>query len=494
MARAGVLAGCAAAFISATAAIDPEERIVAAFKDKPSFLWGTATAAYQVEGAYKEGGRQESIWDVFAHEKGVGHVWGDETGDRADEFYHRWREDIERLDEYGFNSFRLSIAWTRIFPLVDGVHRPNPEGVKFYKEVITRLIAKGLTPSVTIYHWDLPTDYDWLDESVVPAFVQYAEFLFMTFPEVKHWITFNEPFTFCLVGYRDGVHAPGIKSEYKHYQCGHNVLRAHAKAVELYRNKYQQDDAQLGITLNYEWSYPWNASNPDDHAAAQVDRDFAIGWWADPIFLTGDYPPSMRAKLGDNLPNFTAEESARLKNSADFYGINIYGGGYVKSKPDGTYENTYIGMDGQPIGVQADSPWLYVVPNSMRKYLEYVHERYTGIGIYVTENGCDVPGEMGASLEDALNDTFRVNYYRYYLDEAAKAVMENNVNLKGYYAWSLLDNFEWADGYKFRFGLTYVNYTTQKRYLKNSARWFRRLMEKLTPDKFIFNKPEEIIV
>jgi len=280
------------------------------------------------------------------------------------------------------------------------------------------------------------------------------------------------------------MHAPGIVSDYKHYQCGHNVLKAHGKAVEMYRAKYQKpSNSTIGITLNYEWGYPWDPSNPADVAASQLDHDFGIGWWADPVFLTGDYPESMKNRLGENLPTFTEEEKARLKGSADFFGMNIYSGNYIKADGD-FYTETPYGMDGTPIGPQADSPWLWVVPNSIRAYLEYITRRYELKAIYVTENGVDVPGEVNATMEQALNDTFRTEYYRDYLDQAAQACLASDIPLKGYYAWSLLDNFEWADGYRFRFGLTYVNYTTQKRYSKNSGRWFRRLMERLTPDRF----------
>lgn len=250
-----------------------------------------------------------------------------------------------------------------------------------------------------MYHWDLPDDFDWLNDTVVDAFVEYAEFLFMTFPEIKHWITFNEPSTFCVMGYKTGEHAPGVKSEYQHLQCGHNVLRAHAKAVAVYRSVYQvPSDSTIGITLNYDWAYPWNPEDPADLAAAQLDHDFNLGWWADPVFLTGDYPESMKQRLGENLPSFTEEEKTSLRKSADFFGMNIYSGSYVKSTGD-SYESTHIGMDGQLIGPRADSPWLYVVPNSIRKYLEYVNERYSLEAIYVTENGCDVPGERRANFE-----------------------------------------------------------------------------------------------
>jgi len=477
----------------------PEDRILQAFKDKPGFLWGTATAAYQVEGAWDIDGRQMSIWDHFTHDKGKGHVYADETGDRACEFYKRWKEDIERLDEFGFNTFRLSIAWPRIFPLgPDGKHHPNPLGVQFYKEVIARLIEKDLAPSVTMYHWDLPDDFDWLNDTVVDGFAEYADFLWETFPEVKHWITFNEPSTFCNQGYKDGSHAPGVVSTTAYWKCGHNVLRAHAKAWNIWKTKYQPDNsAVVGITLNYEWGFAWNTSNPADWTAAQLHHDFGVGWWADPVFLTGDYPESLRRIVGDDLPTFTEEEKTSLKGSSDFFGMNIYSGTFVKSTGVDTYSSTPIAIDGNKIGPRADSEWLWVVPTSIREYLKYIHKRYDLKAIYVTENGVDVPGEVGASLQTAINDTFRTDYYRAYLDQAAQAVMEADIPLKGYYAWSLLDNFEWADGYRYRFGLTYVNYTTQKRYTKDSGRWFRHLMERLTPDRFASKKKsmeEEIVV
>jgi len=340
-----------------------------------------------------------------------------------------------------------------------------------------------VVPAVTIYHWDLPDDYDWLNDTVVDAFVDYSDFLFRTFPEIHHWITFNEPVTFCPKGYGDGTHAPGVKSPFKQYVCGHNVLRAHARAVKNFRDNYQQKttNATIGITLNYEFAFPWNASEPADVEAAQLHHDFRLGWWADPVFLTGDYPLSMRSRLGEHLPQFTDEERLLLKGSADFFGMNVYSGTYAKAAAGEMYPytTTYKGPDGKMIGKVADSPWLYVVPDAMRQYLVYVHKRYDPKTIYITENGCDVPGEVGADLSTALNDTFREDYYRDYLASAALAVMEDKVPLKGYYAWSLLDNFEWADGYHSRFGLTYVNYTTQMRYSKRSGKWFKELIKKM---------------
>jgi len=336
---------------------------------------------------------------------------------------------------------------------------------------------------VTIFHWDLPDDLDWLDARVVPSFLHYSGFLFKTFPEVKHWITFNEPLSFCPLGYRYGLHAPGVVSEYGHLICGHNVLRAHAGAVELYRRRYQaRDKGSIGITLDYMWAYPQNASDLADHRAVQFDRDFNLGWWADPIFLNGDYPASMRAFYGDKLPAFTASEKLALNGSADFFGMNNYGGKYVKwdnaTLFAGVLPCAQAAQD-RPAGECGASPWLWVNPASIRLQLEYIHARYRPSSIVITENGVDVPGESDLPLDRALKDTFRQEYFRTYLGEVARARLESKVPVRGYFVWSLLDNFEWADGYSSRFGITYVNYTTQERHLKGSAVWLRSVLARV---------------
>mmetsp|Transcript_83125 Transcript_83125/g.238817 ORF Transcript_83125/g.238817 Transcript_83125/m.238817 type:complete len:509 (-) Transcript_83125:308-1834(-) len=455
---------------------EEDTRIVETFgKD---FLWSSATAAYQVEGAWNEGGRQKSIWDVFSQTSG--RTYDNETGDVADDFYHRYADDIQTLRSHGFNAFRYSISWSRIFPLGAGGQRAaNPVGVEFYKNVTRNLLENGITPILTLFHWDLPEDLDWLDPKVVTEYLKYVDFVFETFPEVKHWTTFNEPWTFCSQGYESGTSAPGRVSSYEKFSCGHHVLLAHAQAVELYREKYlAKNQGTIGIVLNYDWTFPLNASDPLDLKAVQCSTDFALGWWADPVHF-GDYPACMKERLGDHLPKFTEQEKALLKGSViGPYLMNTYGARYTTWDPSQLegHRPSFTDLSGNLIGPQADSPWLHVVPVGIRKHLEYVNQRYKPDGIIVTENGCDVPNEDSMPLGQALKDSFRVNFFRSYLAEAAKAVRESGVPLKGYIAWSLLDNFEWSDGYAKRFGLTYVNYTTQQRYPKASANWFRDMI------------------
>jgi len=261
----------------------------------------------------------------------------------------------------------------------------------------------------------------------------------------------------------------------------------------MYREKFQQQQkGKIGIVIDYKWAYPWNATSSEDIRAAQMHRDFKLGWWADPIFLTGDYPHSMREFYGDNLPTFTKEEIHSLRGSADFYGMNTYGGKFAKIDFDSDRETPFKEINpcvpgdlpSPPAGECGASTWLWINPLAMRNLLEYIHDRYGPKEIYITEFGVDVPGEDKMSLDVAVKDTLRVNYYRDYLDQAATAKRVSGVPITGAFAWSLLDNLEWKDGFSRRFGITYVNFTTQERTLKDSAKWFQHLL----------NKPSEVQV
>ncbi|CAK9111947.1 Beta-glucosidase 42 (AtBGLU42) [Durusdinium trenchii] len=296
-----------------------EDLIREAFSD-PSFMWGCATSAYQVEGAWNEDGRTPSIWDKFTH---AGRAFKGSNGDQACDYYHRWQEDLDRVAQYGFNTYRFSISWTRVFPMDDQKNMyPNEKGIQFYKNILHYLSKKGIRPLVTMFHWDLPEKLDWLDEEVVDYFVEYADFLLTTFQEVDWWSTFNEPWTFCTMGYALGLHAPGKQSKYLQYQCGHNVLRAHARVVDLFRRRHFRMGMKIGLVLNYDFPFPKDPENPHDVDAVQADAVKGVGWFADPVYK-GDYPELLKESLGEHLPKFTEEEKNLLLQGRACVGLTI---------------------------------------------------------------------------------------------------------------------------------------------------------------------------
>jgi len=459
------------------------------------FVWGSATASYQVEGAYNIS-RGLSIWDVFSHT--AGKTRNGETGDTADDQFHRYAEDVQLMKSLGLKHYRLSLAWSRLFPT--GQYPLNLEAVAHYNRLINLLIANGIEPFVTLYHWDLPYELDfsiggWLSRGIVPHFRTYAETAFREFGDrVKYWITFNEPLSFCNLGYGTGTHAPGRCSDRKTcaagnsatepYICAHNVLLSHAEAVNTYKRTYQKDQkGVIGITLNIDWAEPFSDSAADK-AAAERHLEWQLSWYADPIFK-GDYPASMKKYVGDRLPVFSQAEKLLLNNSWDYFGMNHYTSGYVRDNPSqpgqGWSEDQKLTVtavrDGKMIGPQADSTWLYVVPWGINSVLHWISDRYHNPPIYITENGVSVPHENELPIEQALHDQFRIDFYSQYISNISKAITEK-VNVKGYFAWSLMDNFEWADGYSVRFGLTYVDYKNGlKRTPKDSAKWYSALIK-----------------
>jgi beta-glucosidase len=462
------------------------------------FQIGTATASYQVEGAWNKDGRGLTIWDTFSHE---GHCYQNATGDVADDHYDRVAEDLQLMKGIGVQTYRMSLAWSRIFPT--GKPPLNQAGVDHYNAEINALLAAGIIPHVTLFHWDLPsgleTEYGdgWLKPETSDAFAVYADTCFQLFGDrIKNWLTLNEPHTVAMNGYCYGSHAPGRCSDRticptgnsatEPYIAAHNMLLAHAKAVDVYRKKYQtQQKGTIGIVLDCTWYEP-NTTNPVDVAAANRALEFYAAWYADPVFK-GDYPDSMKMYVGNRLPVFTDAEKQLLKGSADFYALNHYTSRWATPNPNPTgqgpdadsHTNTFAERNGQLIGPQADSNWLYVVPYGIRKNLFWLQDRYGRLDFWITENGVDVPNESAMPLNQALNDTFRVNYYNDYLTELSHAIYDTTykVNVKGYFAWSLMDNFEWNDGYNKRFGIHYVDYKNSlTRYQKNSAKFFKNLI------------------
>ncbi|CAN6485728.1 unnamed protein product [Victoria cruziana] len=434
----------------------------------PNFIFGVATSAYQVEGAANEGGRGDSIWDVFSHTKGK--IIDGSNGDIAVDQYHRYQ--------------------------ANGFGEVNPEGVAYYNKLIDSLLEKGIQPFVTLYHWDLPqklheTTEGWLKKDIACYFASYAETCFSAFGDrVKYWITLNEPLQTSINGYSTGIFAPGRCSDRKWssegdsstepYLVAHNQLLAHAKAVDVYRKKFKGTQGGfIGISVDCEWAEPLT-DDLSDKAAAQRRMDFQLGWYLDPIYF-GRYPESMVKKLEDRLPKFTDDEVALLRNSFDFVGLNHYTTRYIISSPMSSEENGFYydqevdriaEWKGVSIGDRAASEWLYVVPWGIGETLNYITKRYGKPPIYITENGMDQEDTGSSSLQELLNDSGRITYFKGYLASVARSI-RNGSDIRGYFAWSLLDNFEWAHGYTKRFGIVYVDYKNGlSRHLKTSAHWF----------------------
>lgn len=449
-----------------------------------NFMWGTATASYQIEGSVNAN-RVPSIWDRFTTTPG--NIKNNDTGEIACDHYNRFKEDVQLMRKLNISHYRFSIAWPRIHTFADPAEpRPNPPGIDFYNKLIDELIRNGITPVVTLYHWDLPTFVQdstggWGgDGSVVDRFEQYANLCFESFGDrVKQWITLNEPWCSAVLGYDLGVHAPGDTSNpgEKLYIAGHNLLRAHARAVNIYRERFQEKQkGKIGITLNSNWAEPKDPEDPRAKRAAQREMDFWLGWYADPIWK-GDYPQVMKDTLKDRLPSFTEEEKKLLKGSSDFFGLNHYSSHYISELevPDNT-DSPYWQDKGTVAShdkswKKTDMDWS-IVPWGFRKLLVYIQDQYNPKGgIIVTENGLASSEPTRRAMQE---DTLRIEYLTGYIKALHEAI-EEGADVKGYFLWSLMDNFEWAEGFSKRFGLYYVDYQTMERIPKPAANWYTRV-------------------
>jgi beta-glucosidase len=498
---------------------NPEDFIVDVFGKHDGFLWGSATAAAQVEGAWNVSDKQPSIWDDHCHN--IPHRdttlastdCSGNTTEVADDFYHRFREDVDMVAQHGMNAMRVSISWSRVFPLKDGVHVPSASGIGFYNDLFDYMLSKKVTPLVTLYHWDLPNDLSWLEPEVVEEFVAFANVSFASFSQIKHWATLNEPNSFCMQGYNTGRQAPGHVSKKDHLLCGHHALQSHALAVKLFREQYQQPDSEIGIILDFKWPYP-RSDSIEDHIAAHNHIQFGLAYWADPIFF-GDYPQEVKDYYGDVLPKFTDVEMAGLKGTADFLGVNSYGGEIAKWDPrtyaekkdgDDMGENLWATSPCRDMALKADlvdpdwecnaesavsnGQWFWAKPDAMNKLLVHLHHTYKPRKIYITEFGTDVLNETKVDLTSAIHDSYRQQYYQSYIVEIAKAAIDSGVPVAGIFAWSLLDNLEWGGGLNHRFGITYVDYETQTRYPKESFTWFSKLISRMDSA----NRPSQALV
>ncbi|KAI0062715.1 beta-glucosidase 1A [Artomyces pyxidatus] len=464
-----------------------------------TFQWGFATASYQIEGSPDADGKGPSIWDTHTHKPSI--TLDGLNGDTATESYKLWREDISLLKSYGVAAHRFSLSWSRIIPDGSRHSRVNQAGIDYYRAYIQELLNNGIRPYVTLYHWDLPDALHqsyggWLNkDEIVKDFVYYAETCFSAFGDlVKDWITLNEPWCVANLGYGTGVNAPGRSSDRKRCAAGdsktepwiviHNQILAHAYTVQAYDNSYREtQEGQIGVALDSFWFEPYDDA-PENVAAAQRAMDFRLGLLADPIFK-GAYPPSMKKILGDRLRDFTSEELEVLHaGCTDFFGLNTYTTMLVKdggvSDVLGHVTSTFTRKDGTVLGTESHVGWMRDYAPGFRKLLNYVHNTYKK-PIFVTENGFPAKGENDKPFSDAIKDTDRVAYFRGYVNAMLDAHSEDGVDIRGYFAWSLLDNFEWADGYTTRFGVTYVDFATQERTPKDSAIFLTDFFKKHVP-------------
>ena len=431
------------------------------------FLWGCATSAYQIEGSPLADGAGASNWHRFVRTPGAVHD-GD-TGDVACDHYRRWPEDVALMRTLGLGGYRFSINWSRVMP--DGRGRVNPQGLAFYDRLADALLENGIRPMATLFHWDLPAALEdrggWLNPDIAGWFADYAQVVFRKLDDrVGLWSTLNEPWVVTDGGFLHGVLAPGHRGLYEPPIAAHNLLRAHGAAVQAYRAEGRN---QIGIVVNIEPKYA-ASQNPDDLAATARADAYMNRQFLDPVLL-GSYPEEMREVFGEAWPEWPAEDMALIRQPIDFVGINYYTRSVTRHDP----QQWPLRASGVPQrqATRTETAWE-VYPQGLIDVLHWADARYGHPPIYITENGAafyDPPVAADGRVEDPL----RVAYLRAHL-LAAHAALSDGVDLRGYFAWSLLDNFEWALGYAKRFGIVHVDYATQQRTLKDSARFYAEVI------------------
>ena len=441
------------------------------------FLWGAATAAYQIEGAADEDGRGPSIWDTFSHTpRNARH--GD-TGDAACDHYHRLEEDLDLMRDLGLEAYRFSVAWPRVQP--DGSGAANRKGLGFYRRLVAGLRDRGITPALTLYHWDLPQALEdgggWTNRDTADRFAEYATLVYEALAgEVPMWITLNEPWVSSWLGYGLGVHAPGRRSTGDALTATHHLLLGHGLATAAMREV--GGDNRLGVTLNLSPARPGKDTPADREAARKVDGN-ANRLYLDPLFC-GSYPEDML----DLYPQLADPALVRdgdletISQPVDFLGVNYYMRHTVREdKGTGRASGMiFPGLDAksvQPHGAEITAMGWPIEPDGLTEILVRIKDEYTEKPIYVTESGAAFHDY--ADPEGEVNDEERIAYLDAHFRAAGEAI-ERGVDLRGYFVWSLMDNFEWAEGYSRRFGLVYVEYASRKRIPKRSARWYREII------------------
>lgn len=434
------------------------------------FIFGVATSSYQIEGAAFEDGRIPSHWDTFSHTPGK--TFHGETGDVACDHYHRYPEDVAMIASLGLDSYRFSFAWPRILTEDRTV---NQKGLAFYHRLLDEMQKHGVTPAATIYHWDLPQWLadrgGWANRDSVGYFSDFAEVLFHNFGDrIQTWITHNEPWCASFLSYGMGHHAPGHRDWREAVLASHHLLLSHGEVVKGYRSLNLKGD--IGITLNLNVTDAKTDSELDRVAQARADG-FQNRWFLDPIFK-GSYPADMMDVFRPYVQDYgflKADDLETIATPIDFLGINYYSRAVVYHDPGDEFMG--VGHVPVPLDRMTDMGWE-VHPNSLYRLLMRLNREYTEIPLYITENGCAYPDVV--SEDGHVHDTDRITFVESHLEAAHQAVREGST-LKGYYLWSLMDNFEWAFGYSKRFGIVYVDYATQKRILKDSALWYRDFVQ-----------------
>lgn len=434
------------------------------------FLWGAATSAYQIEGAVCEDGRGPSVWDRFAAMPGA--TYQGQTGEITTDHYHRMEEDVALMAEMHLSAYRFSISWPRVLP--HGTGDVNERGLDFYSRLVDALLARGIQPLVTLYHWDLPIALQeqggWLSRDTASAFADYAEVVTSRLGDrVKWWITHNEPWCTSYLGYALGIHAPGLRDVQQAALVGHHVLLSHGLAVQRMRSLLPSD-AQLGIAIDFYPVYPVDDQLETLQGVQQADT-FRNRWFLDPV-MKGSYPPDLFTDMGVQPPPIEPGDMQTIATPIDFLGVNYYtrmlvegvGGNGISINGVGSYRT----IDQVPGSAYTETGWE-IFPAGLTNILTRIHREYAPRAMIVTESGAAFADQWDGNGH--INDQQRIDYLRMHIQTLARAIHQG-VPIKGYCVWSLLDNFEWAEGYRKRFGLIYVDYPTQRRIVKDSGLWY----------------------
>jgi len=432
-----------------------------------NFLWGCATSAYQIEGSPLADGAGANVWQRFAHTPN--RIVDGDTGDVACDHYRRYESDVDLMQRLGMQSYRFSIAWSRVLP--DGTGRINPAGLGFYERLVDRLLAKGIQPMATLFHWDLPVALDdrggWLNRDVANWFAEYADVLFRKLDDrVKFWATLNEPWVVSDNGYLQGTQAPGHRNRFEAPIVTHHLLLAHAAAVRAYRASGRN---QIGIVVNIEPKYPASQS-PDDVAATRRADAYMNRQFLDPAVL-GSYPQELGDIFGEAWPQWPAADLDLIRQPLDYIGVNYYTRNVVKADP--LAWPVFAAPVRQKQATYTEMGWE-VFPQGLTDVLLWIKQRFGNPRIYVTENGAafyDPPQVPAEGVQDSL----RVEYFRQHI-RAVREAIRQGADVRGYFAWSLFDNFEWALGYSKRFGIVHMNYATLERTPKASAHYYSRVV------------------